>query len=76
MQVTADIEGYRCLCNTGLVSSPLIGHVSFLLDIDVARINDVPQSETELWTMIANMRVLKNQLFESSITQRARDLFE
>jgi len=76
MQIVSDIDGYRCMTNSGLVPSPVIGHISFLLDIDVAKVVDVPQAESELWEMIPKMRLLKNRLFETSITQQTRNLFE
>ena len=50
--------------------------VSVLLDIDVYRDTTVPNDEEEIWNYFERLRLLKNDLFESSITDRSRDLFK
>jgi uncharacterized protein (TIGR04255 family) len=49
--------------------------VSVVLDIDVFRAIDVPSSEDEIWSLMEHLRTIKNQLFEASITDKARELF-
>jgi len=61
--------------NSGIVPSPLVGHLSILLDIDVFRETEIPPDEDKLWTMIATFRDEKNAVFETSITDAARALF-
>jgi uncharacterized protein (TIGR04255 family) len=67
--------GYALVLNTSSVPSPLVGFFSFALDLDVAREKDIPRRDDELREVLAEMRVLKNQVFEYCITDRARSLF-
>ena len=78
MQVLRDVgeDNCRLIINSGSVVSPLIGFVSFLLDLDVFRENDLPRRDEELWKFIDRMREHKNQIFESCITQQARTIFD
>lgn len=61
--------------NSRAVLSPLVGYSSLLLDIDVVREVDVPQKDDEIWTVLDAMRVHKNRIFESCVTDNARKLF-
>jgi uncharacterized protein (TIGR04255 family) len=54
---------------------PLIDHISFLLDIDVFRSEQIPGREDELWTVIDEARAIKNTIFERCITDETRKLF-
>jgi uncharacterized protein (TIGR04255 family) len=65
----------RIRIQVGGVESPLIGHKSFLLDLDVYRDHDVPQEGEPLWGLLAQMRDVKNSVFESLVTDKARALF-
>jgi uncharacterized protein (TIGR04255 family) len=51
------------------------GKLSFSLDIDVWRQVDVPQKDNDVLELLGKMRDAKNQLFETFITDKARDLF-
>jgi len=62
------------LTSTLVTPAPLIDHLSLLLDIDVYRYG--PLAETMLWDEIDAARILKNDLFERCITDKARKLFE
>jgi uncharacterized protein (TIGR04255 family) len=62
--------------NSAAVQSPLVGHGSFLLDIDVFRTNNPPQNEEEIFGLLNKVRVKKNEAFEACITNRARELFQ
>jgi uncharacterized protein (TIGR04255 family) len=77
MQVSGPLEGDDCrfVINSSLVPSPLVDHVSVVLDIDVSRVGDPPQKDDEIWALIDRIRVHKNQAFEESVTDRARELF-
>jgi uncharacterized protein (TIGR04255 family) len=77
MQLSGPLGDDNCwlVINTGLVPSPLLGYLSLMLDIDVSRDGEVPQRDAELWTLIDRMRMHKNNVFEASVTDRARELF-
>jgi uncharacterized protein (TIGR04255 family) len=45
------------------------------LDIDVSRAGDPPQKDDEIWALIDRIRVHKNHIFEESVTDKARELF-
>jgi uncharacterized protein (TIGR04255 family) len=62
--------------NSSAVPSPLIGHGSFLLDIDIFRTNNPPQNDREIFELLNGIRVKKNETFEACITNRARELFQ
>jgi uncharacterized protein (TIGR04255 family) len=58
------------------VASPLINFLSLALDIDLYTEKDIPRREDELWALIDLMREHKNRIFEASITDKARALFQ
>ncbi|QOF71840.1 TIGR04255 family protein [Aminobacter sp. SR38] len=63
--------------NSGvIVPPPLLSHISFLLDIDVYRDEDLPRNAKKLWETIGEARELKNDLFEKMITDLSRRLFQ
>lgn len=63
------------ILNSGTAPSPLVGHASLMLDIDVAREKNVPNGDDGLFDLLNRMRGHKNNIFESCITPRARELF-
>jgi uncharacterized protein (TIGR04255 family) len=67
--------GYMITINSGTVPSPLVGHRSLALDIDLYIERDIPSKEDELWELIDSMRNHKNRVFEACITDQARALF-
>lgn len=75
VQTTSYFEDIKCTLtlNSGVVASPILNHISFLLDLDVSRELDVPQSDTDIFELLETMRVKKNEVFEACISQRARD---
>jgi len=77
-QIATEIEGIKCLLrvNSGTVHTPLLEHGSFLLDIDFGRMIDVPQRDEEIFALLNEIRVKKNEVFEACITERARKLFQ
>lgn len=68
--------GCNVTINSGAVPSPLLGHGSFLLDIDVAIESNVPQNDSDVFGLIDRIRVRKNEVFEACITDKARELFQ
>jgi uncharacterized protein (TIGR04255 family) len=64
------------LTSTVLTPPPLLNTLSIILDIDLFRIEQVPQREESLWECIESVRSLKNSIFESCITDKTRKCFE
>jgi uncharacterized protein (TIGR04255 family) len=58
------------------VPSPLIDHLSFTIDIDVASMGAVPAHEGQLWELIDSLRAYKNDLFEACVTDETRKQFQ
>jgi uncharacterized protein (TIGR04255 family) len=69
-----DLEA-QLVINTAVVPPPLLGHTSFLLDIDIGKIQDVPQRDDDIIAFLAEARTKKNMIFEACVTDRARELF-
>jgi uncharacterized protein (TIGR04255 family) len=68
---------YRCeLQLASSPSPPLIDHISFTIDIDIATTEPVPANEDKLWSFVGSLRQIKNELFESCITPETRRLFQ
>jgi len=53
----------------------LIRHASLLFDIDVIAQADLPKKSDEFWALVGRMRDAKNSIFESGVTDAARQLF-
>lgn len=53
----------------------VLNHASFFLDIDIGRTFDLPQREDKIFDIVDTMRTEKNRLFETFITDEARELF-
>ncbi len=70
-----EIDG-KVLVNAAIVPSPLIDHVSLLLDIDLFKDQSLPQKDNEMWDLLATLRNQKNVLFEAFVTDKARELFD
>jgi uncharacterized protein (TIGR04255 family) len=77
MQMSGPLEEDNCwlVIHSNLVPSPLVDHISVVLDIDIRRQEDAPQRDDEIWALIDRIRVHKNRIFEESVTDRARELF-
>ncbi len=75
VQTISYFEDIKCklTLNSGVVESPILNHMSFLLDLDVGREIDVPQKDTDIFELLEKMRLKKNQVFEACISQRTRD---
>lgn len=70
VQGTPFMVTIRC----GTTDAALFGYASFSLDLDLHTEVDVPQSDTDLWNLLAAAKVAKNQVFEECITDRTRAL--
>lgn len=53
----------------------LINHAALLFDIDIIAQVDVPKRAEEFWQLLDRMRAAKNEIFEASVTDKARQLF-
>jgi uncharacterized protein (TIGR04255 family) len=69
-------EEYKYVLQLASTPSPLINHVSFIIDIDVMTTGSVPVREDKMWNLIGSLRKHKNDLFESCITPETRKLFQ
>ena len=76
MQARIPLDGGCHLAlNSAVVPSPIIGRNSFVLDLDVAKDHDLPQNDGSILQLLNQIRSMKNEVFESFITNRARKLF-
>src|SRR5680860_393498 len=64
------------LINETIIESASPNIVSVVLDIDVFRHTELPADEEGIWTFFEELRDRKNKVFEASITDKARELFE
>lgn len=67
--------GCKLTLNSAVVPSPILDHASFLFDQDIAREIDPPQSDDAISGLLNEIRIRKNKVFETCITDRARALF-
>jgi uncharacterized protein (TIGR04255 family) len=78
MQVIRPIgaDDCRVTINSASTVSPLVGFASFLLDLDVYREVGLPRRDNALWELIDKFRHHKNNVFESCLTERTREIFD
>lgn len=62
--------------NSGRMPSPLINHASFVLDIDIAKENNLPMKDDALFALLVAIRGEKNRVFEDCVSDLARDRFK
>lgn len=60
---------------TGVSASPIIDHMAIVLDLDIYKDTDLPQKDDDIWDFLTELRIQKNNLFESFITEKSRELF-
>ncbi len=61
--------------NSAVVASPLLGHVSLVIDQDIVRVVDLPQNDESILSFLNEIHTKKNSIFESCVTDKARELF-
>lgn len=78
VQAVLPIEdiGCRLTLNSAVVPAPILGHASFVIDQDIAKEVDLPQSDKAIYELLNEIRVRKNNVFEACISDRARELFQ
>jgi uncharacterized protein (TIGR04255 family) len=71
------VESIKCgvTVQSGTAQPAVPGKQSFTLDIDLWRQVDVPQKDADVLELLQEMRKAKNVLFETFITDKARELF-
>ncbi len=62
--------------NQGMIDPGYVESVTIILDIDLYREKEVPQTEHEIWDFFEVLHVRKNEAFESCLTDKTRSLFE
>jgi len=70
------VDGFFVNVSTGTTDSPLVNHRSLLLDIDVYSDGLNLLKDSDIWNLAAKMRTYKNDIFEATVTDNARALFE
>ena len=66
----------QLLINETIIPPPAPGLVSIVLDIDLFRDKDVPNSEAEIWSLLEQLRTRKNEVFKACITERTERLIQ
>lgn len=76
VELIDDVESLIIIINSGVANPALLDHLSFVVDIDVIQQEKVPLRYDEMWDRFAALRPIKNEIFESCITDAARALFK
>ena len=78
LQASVTLKDINCrlTINSASVPSPLLHHVSFVIDTDIFSDLNPPQSDSDLIVLLNKIRTKKNQVFEACISQPARSLFQ
>jgi uncharacterized protein (TIGR04255 family) len=69
-------ENLHVTLQSAVVAPEISGTGAFTFDIDVAAETGIPKDVDALMLRLETMRVLKNQIFEAGITERARELYK
>ena len=75
LENSLDQEGNKGRVTVATIAPIVPGTNAFVLDVDVYRDNDLPDSEAGIWELVLRLRQLKNLVFESTITEETRSLF-
>lgn len=77
IQILLPIEGIDCKLNinSAVVPSPIPNNISFVVDFDIYKDENPPQSDEDIFNLINQIRIEKNRIFEECITDNARKLF-
>lgn len=78
LQAAVPLKDIDCLLkiNSAVVPSPLLGHVSFVIDQDISKEVDPPQNDNDIYELLEKIRAAKNTIFEACVSRRARELFQ
>ena len=75
VRVTLDDIDSILNLNSAMVESPLPNHLAIVIDLDIIRVFQSPPSDEESYAFVNKARRKKNDIFESCITDKARELF-
>ncbi len=67
---------YACIVQSLIVTPEIPNTVATMLDIDIYRYDNFPKDSSNLKEILKEMRKLKNEIFESCITDKARNSFQ
>lgn len=67
--------GCNLTINSAAVPSPMLGHGSVLLDLDISMEVNVPQKDSDIYELLNRIRIKKNETFEACVTAQAKALF-
>jgi uncharacterized protein (TIGR04255 family) len=59
-----------------MVPSPILNHASFVIDQDIVKEINPPQSDESIYELLNEIRERKNKVFEDCIRDPARELFQ
>ena len=68
-------NGVVTIVSTGTVDPVLINHHSYLLDIDVVKTQNIPMKREDVVANVDSLRRVKNKMFETLVTDAAREIF-
>ncbi len=68
--------GCNLKINSSVVPPPLLNHTSFLIDQDIHISSSLPQKDDDIYALLNLIRIEKNKVFESCISDKARELFQ
>lgn len=77
VQAQIPLEDIHCVLtlNSASVPAPILGHGSYLIDLDIAKNTDPPQNDKDIFALLNQIRTKKNEIFEACISNDARALF-
>jgi len=78
MQVYQPYNDVKALCiiNETLVPPEVPGTIAVILDIDLSRVDEIPQEPDAFWSLLDEMRQKKNEIFLGCITDRMKETFQ
>ncbi len=62
--------------NSAVVPSPVLNHLSVLIDQDIFKDNELPQKNADLFMYLEAIHKEKNKVFELCVSDKARELFK
>ena len=77
LQCVFDVQVPDCVgtITVAPVQSPVPRHNSVVFDIDIGRNASIPQNERDIEELMGLIRIEKNRIFDTCLTDRAKELF-
>ncbi|MCC6423000.1 MAG: TIGR04255 family protein [Phycisphaerales bacterium] len=70
-----DVKAH-CIINETLVSPEVPNATAVILDIDLFRVDDIPQEPGPFWALMDQLRDKKNDIFLGCITEKMKETFK